>query len=304
MTAKTATNLNTTGMVRINWVEDARVLTTTKSSATDYVIVEGMNIENHDANISVSLRLFDQYGYGIRQNAAGDAYIVTMDLNETGHTTDYVKDRDDDEATGNITQGRQLSKNPNVSSSSSRRGMARALFAVDNIAETQHSLAVTFTVEQPVRNDDGGLDSRPDDVNDPETLGVQITYVDVLTDVAVGEPVAGDEDDPGADVTYVYTEAKEKDGDNKQVTVDQLFGADKKKKIPASHFATLGEDSVHGVLYGMDSNDTYIKDGAVPPPCEIFRPELMQQVRVVIYSADSDKTSIFDIDTELSQTDN
>ena len=294
---------DTTGMVSINWVEDARVLTTTKSSATDYVIVEGMNIENHDANISVSLRLFDQYGYGIRQNAAGDAYIVTMSLDPDGHATDYVKDRTDDEDTGNTTEGRQLSKNPNVSSSSSRRGMARALFAVDNILANQHELEVTFTVEQPIRNEDGGLDSTPDVEGDEDTLGVQITYEKVRTDVPVGEPVDGDVDDPGADVTYVYVEAKEKDGDNIQVVVDQLFGADKKKKIPASHFATAGVDQTdgHGVLYAMDDNDTYIKDGAVPPPCEVFRPTVDQQVRVVIYSADSDKTSIFDIDTDLAE---
>ena len=30
--------------------------------------------------ISVSVRLYDQYGNGIRQNAAGDAYQITLTL--------------------------------------------------------------------------------------------------------------------------------------------------------------------------------------------------------------------------------
>ena len=33
-----------------------------------------------DANINVSVRLYDQYGNGIRQNAAGDAYYVEMGI--------------------------------------------------------------------------------------------------------------------------------------------------------------------------------------------------------------------------------
>ena len=31
----------------------------------------------------------------------------------------------------------------------------------------------------------------------------------------------------------------------------------------------------HGVLYGMDDNDTYIENGAVADPdCELLRPEV------------------------------
>ncbi len=136
---------------------------------------------------------------------------------------------------------------------------------------------MTFEIHEPVRDTDGLVED--------------------------GTPV---EVAPSADIdgeTFVYVEAKESDGDNKQVEVAQLFGADDDKDIPASHFATAGVDGTagHGVLYAMDDNDTYIKDGAVPPPCEIFRPAADQQVRVVIYSADSDKTSIFDIDTDLTE---
>ena len=193
MTAKDGDEVDTMGDVTINWVEDARVLTTTVSSATEYLIVDGDGDDDDDGNISVSLRLFDQYGNGIRQNSAGDAYIVTMTLDPEGHATDYVPTDDDD--TTDADEGQQTSKTPSVSSSSSRRGMARALFAVDNIDRDTHELTVTFTVTQPARNANGGLDSVEDDVNNPDSLGVQLTYEAAPTDgdtrfadVAVASP--------------------------------------------------------------------------------------------------------------------
>ena len=280
--------LDTTGMIRINWVEDARVLTTTTSSATDYVIVEGMNVENHDANISVTLRLFDQYGNGIRQNPAGDAYNVLLSLPVDGHMTDADPDTPDRQTPN--------TKNPSVSSSSSRRGMARALFAVDNIAEVTHSLQITFAVRQPQRNAATGdlVDSDGNLAN-----GIQIMY-----EIA---PQAGETTFGAVNVenmTFVYTEADEKDGDNTQVTVANVFGGS--GTSPATHFANAGTgegmSAIHGVLYSMDDNDTYIKKGAVAPDCEEFRPEVKNVVRVVIYDTDSDDVSIFDITPDLDNS--
>ena len=49
------------------------------------------------------------------------------------------------------------------------------------------------------------------------------------TPVEVEHLTSGDIDG----MTFVYVEAKESDGDNKQVTVDQLFGADDDKGHPS-----------------------------------------------------------------------
>ena len=84
---------DTTGTTRFNWVEDDAVYHHTTSSATEYVLVDGDGDADDDANISVSVRLYDQYGNGIRQNAAGDAYIVTMTLPTT---RSYDRLRSDD----------------------------------------------------------------------------------------------------------------------------------------------------------------------------------------------------------------
>ena len=91
-----------------------------------------------DANISVSARLFDQYGNGIRVDENGDAYrSITLTLPEDGHMTD--PDPDTDGLPGNnYIDG--VVKTPTISSSSSRRGMARALFAVNHIAAGTHSV--------------------------------------------------------------------------------------------------------------------------------------------------------------------
>ena len=276
-------NADTMGMVMINWVEDDPVLTTVTSSATEYVIVDGDGDDDDDGNISVSVRLFDQYGNGIRQNAAGDAYNVEMTLPATGHETDTDPDTDGYQA------GDGIVKNPSVSSSSSRRGMARALFAVNKIGEATHSLQIAFDVRQPERDSDGDLvDSVVDDVNDPDTLGVQINQqvITAFDNVNV------------ENVTYVYTEADEKDGDDTQLDVANVFGGT--DDSPATHFANAGTGDDHGVLYGMDDNDTYIQNGAVADPCEVLRPDVGDEVRVVIYDTDSDDESIFDITPTLT----
>ena len=210
MTAKTAMTTDTMGMVMINWVEDDPVLTTTTSSATEYVIVDGDGDDDDDGNISVSVRLFDQYGNGIRQNAASDAYDVVMTLPAEGHETDTDPDTDGYQA------GDGIVKNPSVSSSSSRRGMARALFAVNKIGEATHSLQIAFDVRQPERNSDGELVDRVTAMMST----IRTLWVFRSTNVVVSG--YDDLNVGGADPTptFVYTEADEKDGDDTQVTVD------------------------------------------------------------------------------------
>nr|MCQ3805518.1 S-layer homology domain-containing protein [Acidimicrobiia bacterium] len=297
--------VNTTGSTTFNWVEDTRIYQKTTIEATNYVLVDGDGDEDDDANINVSARLYDQYGNGIRVDENGNAYRITLTLGGA-NGTDYSIDTDPD--TAGVQAVGAVTKTPSISSSSSRRGMARALFAVNNIAVGTHGLDVTFQIENADVDADGELtDSVVDDPADPTTLGLQIGYTS-LTDAEVyGEAAAAtgttdpDTNEEGISGTYVYVEAKASDGDNKQVDVHQTYGGDAEKKIPATHFATAGGDDGHGVLYAMDDNDTYIKDGETPAPCVTLRPEVDQQVRVVIYATDSDKASIFDIDTELTQ---
>ncbi len=84
--------VNTMGSTSFNWVEDARTYEQTDISATDYVLVEGANTDNHDVNISVSARLLDQYGAGIRVDGNGNAYQITLTLASAGHMTDADPD--------------------------------------------------------------------------------------------------------------------------------------------------------------------------------------------------------------------
>ena len=262
----TADNGATMGDVSFNWIELAPTYQKTETSGTEYVLVDGDGDDDDDATVSVTVRLYDQYGNGIRQNAAGDAYIVTATLVDTGHATDY----DEDE------EGRQTTKTPSVSSSSSRRGMARALFAVDNIEASAgaHTLTVNFMVHQLERNADGELVDDDDDGNP-----------DIATDAV--------DSDVDAVMTDVYVEAKASDGDDKQVEVAMIFG--KTDDSPTTHFATAGDGNNHGVLYAVDDNDTYIENGETPAPCVTLRPDVTDMVRVILYSADSDDLSIFDI---------
>ncbi len=284
------TVVNTTGSVTFNWVEDTRIYQKATISATDYVLVDGdSDINDDDANISVSARLLDQYGSGIRVDENGNAYQITLTLSGT-NGTDYSIDTDPD--TDGVQDTEAVTKTPSISSSSSRRGMARALFAVNNIAASTHGLNVTYSVADANVDAEGNLA----DADNDATNGIQPVYA------AVGTNATGTTDpDPDTATifgTYVYVVAKASDGDNKQVVVHQTYGGS--DDTPATHFATLGA-AAHGVLYAMDDNDTYIKDGEAPAPCVTLRPENGQQVRVVIYSTDSDKASIFDIDTELTQ---
>ena len=133
---ETANVANTMGDTSFNWVEDTRIYQKTDISATKYVLVEGTNIDNHDVTISVSARLYDQYGTGIRVDENGNAYRILLTIDGNGpagsgeHTTD-INPNMPDVQTGDLVKG------PSISSSSSRRGMARALFAINNIAKTR-----------------------------------------------------------------------------------------------------------------------------------------------------------------------
>ncbi len=276
--------VNTTGSTTFNWVEDTRVYQKTTISATQYVLVDGDGDADDDGNISVTARLLDQYGAGIRVDENGNPYRITLTLSGT-NGTDYQIDTDPDttgiQATGAVT------KTPSISSSSSRRGMARALFAVNQIARSTHGLNVNYQIADAEVNASGDLVD-----SDTTTPGVQPNYEN-LTDAAASGSTDPDTADSDIFGTYVYVEATEADGDNTQVTVHQLFGDDR-------HFATVGSGSDHGVLYTMDDNDTYIKLGNRPPPCQDFRPEVGNLVRVVVYFTDSDRESIFDITPTLN----
>ena len=275
--------VNTMGMTSFNWVEDTRTYQKTTASATEYVIVEGTNIDNHDVSISVSARLFDQYGTGIRVDENGNAYRITLTLAQDGHMTDI------DPNTTGIQRG-DVVKTPTISSSSSRRGMARALFAVNNVDADKHNFAISYQIADVNVDADGDVD--PDVDGNPVYADV-----DVPDDADAG--VTGDATENPDGLTYVYVAAQHDDDVGEAaVIVDQTFGEDKKKKIPASHFATAGEASVHGVLYAMDNNDTYIVNGETAADCVTIRPKAGNpgdMVRIVIYYEDDDKSSIFDI---------
>ena len=72
----------TEGMGAVNWIEEDPTYTHADASGTTFVTVDGDGNDD-DANINASVRLYDQYGNGIRQNAAGDAYYVEMGIVDT-----------------------------------------------------------------------------------------------------------------------------------------------------------------------------------------------------------------------------
>ena len=136
---ETAGEANTMGFTSFNWVEDTRVYQETDISSTEYVVVAGGGGVNDDANISVSARLLDQYGAGIRVDENGNAYRITLTLPTDGHMTDAIP------ADCRNRQHDPIVKMPTISSSSSRRGMARALFAVNqHRSEGKNTLVITY----------------------------------------------------------------------------------------------------------------------------------------------------------------
>ena len=288
---------HTGGETTFNWVEDTRIYQKTTISATQYVLVDGDGDADDDGNISVSARLLDQYGAGIRVDENGNPYQITLTLAGT-NGSDYSIDTDPD--TAGIQDTGPVFKTPSISSSSSRRGMARALFAVNQIAQGTHGLNINYQIANANVDSQGDLEDADNAIE-----GIQIGY----TNLTAGEvyrqvdAARGSTDPDGAADTfgtYVYVEATEADGDDTQVTVHQVFGANADKNIPATHFATAGEGTSHGVLYATDDNDIYIKNGERLAPCVTFRPEAGNPVRVVVYFTDSDKASIYDITPNLT----
>ena len=279
--------VNTTGSTMFNWVEDTRIYQKTTISATDYVLVDGDG-DADDGNISVSARLLDQYGAGIRVDENGNPYRITLTLGGT-NGTNYRIDTDPD--TSGIQPDGLVTKTPSISSSSSRRGMARALFAVNQISTSTHGLNVSYQIADAEVTEAGVLV----DADNDATNGIQPNYQNVAGDAASGT-TDPDTDEDAIFGTYVYVEADEAHGDDTQVDVHQTFGADP----VVTHFATVGSGTDHGVLYAMDESDVYIKNGERPPPCVTFRPAVDDRVRVVVYFTDSAKVSIFDITPNLT----
>ena len=270
---------NTMGGITFNWVEDTPVYQKTAISVTEYVLVDGDG-DDDDADISVSARLLDQYGEGIRVDENGHAYRITLTLagNGSEHFTDADPDTPGMRTTSNVVE------TPSIGSSTSNRGMARALFAVNNIAQTTHSLDIAYQIAQAEVDSEGVIVD-----GDADTDGVQINYRS-LTGAAAGATT----------VTYVYVAAKAGDGEGKQVTVHQTFGVDTAQNTPATHFATEGSGSDHGVLYAIDDNDTYRNNGETAAECLAFRPGVGDVVRVITYSTDSTEASIYDIIRSLT----
>ena len=269
---------NTMGATTFNWVEDTPTYHHTTISATEYVLVDG---EDDDARISVSARLLDQYGQGIRVDPNGNAYriVLTLDGNGTRHFTDI------DPNTPGIQTTSDVVLTPSVGGGDTNRGMATASFAVGNIAPTTHSLRIGYQVARAQVDSEGVLID-----GDPGTAGVQVTYQDLTGATATGT----------AAPTYVYVAAKAGDGEGKQVTVHQTFGGDTAQNTPATHFATEGSGSDHGVLYAIDDNDTYRNNGETAAECLAFRPGVGDVVRVITYSTDSTEASIYDIIRSLT----
>ena len=270
---KTDGTANTVGSVTFNWVEDTPVYQKTAISATEHVLVDG---DGDDADISVSARLLDQYGEGIRVDDNGNAYRITLALDGNGseHFTDIDADTPGVQATSDVV------KTPSIRSGSSSRGMARASFSVNDIARTTHSLDIAYRIAQAQVDSEGLLVD-----GDPHTDGVQIIYQSLTGATASGTTAP----------TNVYVAATDGDGDDRKITVHQTFGGNLAEEITATHFATEGSGTDHGVLYAMDDNDTYINNGERTQPCVAFRPQVGDVVRVVVYSIDGDGASIYDI---------
>ena len=263
---------NTMGSTTFNWVEDTRVYHKTTISATEYVLVDGDGDEDDAADISVSARLLDQYGDGIRLDENGNAYqiILTLDGNGSEHFTDVDPDTPGVQATSDSV------KTPDILSIG-ERGTAKALFSVQNIAATTHTLDIAYQIAQAQVDADGNLVD-----SDGNTRGIQPNYENLTGTAARGT----------AATTFVYMAAQANDGDDRQVTVHRTFGGNGAFKVPATHFATEGSGSNHGVLYVVKNNDTYIKNGGRLLPCVAFQPEVGDEIRVVVYSTDRYQASI------------
>ena len=220
--------------------------------------------------------MLDQYGQGIRVDPNGNAYRITLTL--AGNGTLYFTDTDPD--TPGIQTTSDVVHTPGIGGGGTNRGMATALFAVDDIAPTTHSLRIAYQVAQ-ARVDSGGV------LIDGDTgaPGVQITYRDLTGATATGT----------AAPTYVYVAADNSHGNGEQVTVHQTFGGNAAEHVPATHFATQGSGSDHGVLYAMDGNDTYRNNGETAPRWLAFRPQVGDVVRIITYSTDPGEASIYDI---------
>ncbi len=272
---KTDGTANTMGTITFNWVEDTPVYQKTAISATEYVLVDGDG-DGDDADISVSARLLDQYGEGIRLDDNGNAYRITLALD--GNGSEHFTDIDPD--TPGVQTISDVVKTPSIRSGSSSRGMAAASFSVNDIARTTHSLDIAYRIARAQVDSEGLLVD-----GDPHTDGVQIIYQSLTGATASGTTAA----------TNVYVAATDGDGDDRKITVHQTFGGNLADEIPATHFATEGNGADHGVLYAMDDNDTYINNGESAPPCVAFRPQAGDVVRVVVYSRDKDGASIYDI---------
>ena len=264
---------NTMGSTTFNWVEDTRVYQKATISATEFVLVDGDGDEDDDASIRVTARLLDQYGDGIAEDSDGNAYRITLTLGGNGsqHFTDIDPD------TPGVQIG-DLVKTPSISTSIDSRGLAEAVFEVNDIAATTHSLDIAYQVAQAqmVDGDPVDLDATAD--------GIQPSYQQ-LTGPAAGGTAA---------VVYVYVPAKASNGDETQVIVHQTFSGNGAEQIPVTHFATEGSGSNHGVLYVVKNNDTFIKNGGRLIPCVAFQPEVGDEVRVVVYSTDNVQASIGD----------
>ena len=264
---------NTMGSATFNWVEDTRVYQKATISATEFVLVDGDGDEDDDASIRVTARLLDQYGDGIAEDSDGNAYRITLTLGGNGsqHFTDIDPD------TPGVQIG-DLVKTPSISTSIDSRGLAEAVFEVNDIATTTHSLDIAYQVAQAqmVDGDPVDLDATAD--------GIQPSYQQLTGPGASGT----------AAVVYVYVPAKASNGDETQVTVHRTFSGNGAEQIPVTHFATEGSGSNHGVLYVVKNNDTFIKNGGRPLPCVAFQPEVGDEIRIMVYSTDNVQASIRD----------
>ena len=264
---------NTMGATTLNWVEDTPTYHRTTISTTEYVLVDE---DDDSARIRVESRLLDQYGQGIRVDPNGNAYRIILTLE--GNGTRYFTDTDPD--TPGIQTTSDVVHMPGVGGGNTNRGMATAMFAVNSIAPTTHSLQIAYQIAQAQVDGEGVLID-----GDTGTAGVQVNYQNLTGATAAGT----------AAPTYVYVAANDSHGNGKQVTVHQSFGGDSAGNTPPTHFATEGSGSEHGVLYAMDDNDTYSNNGETHPQCLAFRPRVGDVVRVITYSTDSDMESVYDI---------
>ena len=310
----------TIGAGAVNWIEEDPTFTEADDSGTTFVMVDGNGVDD-DASISVSVRLYDQYGNGIRQNAAGDAYYVEMGIvtadgtdDTVGHDTDYNSEMDE----------QQVRKAPSVSSSASRRGLAKALFPIDNIIATKNVIRIGYMVQEINRNDDGELlqtdgtavvdadgdpikniadlpDSVPLLENGVEDVRVRVDKDtnDANLDQIIGQTAPDDVDLTDIDnldetdfayTTDVYVAADEDKTGVDDVLVDVF-------KIHGDSFS-VQITGAHSRLYSHDDNDTFAEGGNLPAECETFRPAEGDEIRVIVYNQDARRASIYDINPD------